>query len=415
MLFIYEVVIIFMLYVEYKYYKSYFTPFSILGCCYMTVPVLILIVGGNSQLYPMSEFNLQCTLFFLFLMWITGSIVRVLAANRKLFKSKNIIKNIKKIELLGYIFFLLYIFCIFMFMITVIRVLSVYGYSGAKNHTTGIGAHFGYIALMLTPYIVYRGVSQKRKGHYFFVLILILELILLQNKLPAIVLLLQSVYSYFMMSGRVRGKKIIKTGIFSVLAAMLLFIVVYSIKPWLIDKDTSFQAAINYSIERFFHYFFSGFISSNEYFMCPSGNTFQNGHRVAYGVFDTLKELFSENPNYVSPVIEKWVYISPISATNVGGMFSELVYQIGFFESAIYVIAVSIMVYFFYHLTCSNQIFVNTTSYLMTMTTLGFFCNFFSLFSTFEKLIYVMIFDLIIWKVKVKRTVVKMGSSCILD
>lgn len=87
----------------------------------------------------------------------------------------------------------------------------------------------------------------------------------------------------------------------------------------------------------------------------------------------------------------KWVLIAPGSGTNVGGTFSELVYQIGFLWAGVYVLGIGVMVYFVFYLSARYQIFVNTAAYLMAMTSVSFFCNFYSLFSTFEKLVYVVI------------------------
>ena len=143
--------------------------------------------------------------------------------------------------------------------------------------------------------------------------------------------------------------------------------------------------------------------------MDPAGNTFQDGWKVAFGFINTLKEFIFGKGDYVSPVIEKWVLIAPGSATNVGGMFSELVYQIGFLWAGVYVLGIGFMVYFIFYLSARYQILVNTSAYLMAMTSVSFFCNFYALFSTFEKLIYVIILDLIIWKVRARKIKIRVN------
>lgn len=413
MIIAYEIAIITMLFIEYRHFNSYLTPFSIMGCCYAAAPIIINTIGVNIGMYAMEDYNFLYTMVYLVIIWTPGFFVRCFTEKSKLFNHNRIERNIKRVEKFEIPFFLVFLFCVFMFLTTVIGVLLTYGFSGAKNHTMGIGAHFGYLALMLAPYIAYHAINRKRILYYMLIISFVLELIVLQNKLPIVVLLLQSVYYVFIMKGRVKGIKIIKTGVVVILAVMLLFVGIYSLQPWIIDRTVTMEEATSYGFKRFVHYFFSGFISSNEYYLHPAGNTYADGMRVAFGFIDTLKEAIFGSGDYVSPVIQKWVFIAPERGTNVGGIFSELVYQIGFLNAGIYVFCVGVIVYFFYNLSSKYQIFVNTTAYLMAMTSVSFFCNFFSLFSTFEKLIYVIILDFIIWKVHAKGMKVILGEKAL--
>ena len=410
MLIVYELAIITMILIEFNYFKTYFTPFSIMGCCYAVAPILINIVGKSTGMYAIKDYNLLYTMIFLIIIWIPGFVLSHCIKKNKLYNNMKIQYIRSRTDIYRLRFLLLFIVCCLIFLITVITVLKTYGFVGSKNHTDGIAAHFGYLALMIAPYIVYYAVNQKKYLYFILVGLLFFELIMLQNKLPIVVLLLQSIYFTFMMKGRVKGGKIIKIGIIVILVVMLLFIGLYAIQPWLIYKSASMEASLNYGFERFIHYFFSGFISSNEYYKTPAGNTFQDGWRVAFGFIDTLKEAIWGKGEYVSPVIEKWVLIAPGSGTNVGGTFSELVYQIGFLWAGVYVLGIGVMVYFVFYLSARYQIFVNTAAYLMAMTSVSFFCNFYSLFSTFEKLVYVVILDVFIWKVRTKKITIKIRN-----
>lgn len=410
MLVVYEFAIIVMIMIEFNYFKTYFTPFSIMGCCYAIAPILINIIGKNSGLYAIEDYNLLYTLIFLMIIWFPGIILSQCINKNKLYNNVRIQYINSRVDIYRLKLVSLYIVCIGIFLITVITVLKRYGFVGSKNHTDGIAAHFGYLALMIAPYIVYYALNKKKYLYLVLVGVLFFELIMLQNKLPIVVLLLQTIYFIFMMQGRAKGGKIIKIGVIVVLIVMLLFVGLYSIQPWLIYKNATMQDSLSYGFERFIHYFFSGFISSNEYYKLPAGNTFQDGWRVAFGFIDTLKEAIFGNGDYVSPVIEKWVLIAPGSGTNVGGTFSELVYQIGFLWAGVYVFGIGVMVYGIFYLSARYQIFVNTAAYLMAMTSVSFFCNFYSLFSTFEKLIYVIILDLIIWKVQARKRTIKING-----
>lgn len=87
-----------------------------------------------------------------------------------------------------------------------------------------------------------------------------------------------------------------------------------------------------------------------------------------------------------STIIEKWVLIAPGSGTNVGGTFSELVYQIGFLWAGVYVLGIGVMVYFVFYLSARYQIFVNTAAYLMAMTSVSFFAIFIRFFQHLKSL-----------------------------
>ena len=297
---VYEVVIMIMILIEFNYFKTYFSPFSIMGCCYAIAPILINIIGKNIGMYTIKDYNLLYTMIFLIIFWIPGIILSQCTKKKRLYNNNRIRYICSRVDVYRLKLLTLFIVCILFFLITVITVLRTYGFAGSKNHTDGVAAHFGYLALMLAPYIVYYAVNQKKYLYFVLIGLLFFELIMLQNKLPIVILLLQSIYFIFMMKGRARGKKIIKIGLIVVLIVMLLFIGLYSIQPWLILKNASMQDSLNYGFERFIHYFFSGFISSNEYYMDPAGNTFQDGWKVAFGFINTLKEFIFGKGDYVS-------------------------------------------------------------------------------------------------------------------
>lgn len=405
MLVIYEVMLIFMVGLEYRYYRSYITPFTIIGSIYILVPLLLKAIGKQIHMYEISDFNLLCTLIYLLILWSSNLIWIFQQKKQKYYKEYNINRYEIKIDMFEKIIFIFFLVCVIAFVSNAFHVVRVYGIANTKNHTNGLTAHMGYMALMMAPYITYTGLTKKKIVYIGSVGILGITLLVLQNKLPIIILLLQCTYFILCVKGRVKGKGIIKKAIIIAVVVVLLFILLYSVRPWLMGENTSLKSALEHGIERCIHYFFSGFISSNEYYQNPCGN--KNGMRVAFGFFDTLFQAISGNRNYIDPVITKWVLIAPGSGTNVGGLFSELVYQIGYINAGIYVWLVGTMIYMFYNLTCKWQIFVNTTCYLIAVLSISFFCNFFSLFATIEKLCYVFLLDVLIVYFKIFKVRIK--------
>lgn len=403
MLLIYELFIALLILLEFRTYKTYVAPFFILGGIYMIVPLMLYLLASTINLYPMSEYNLLCTLYFLFVLW-SPNILSVFSRHSNLYQSAGENKKyILKIENKHFLILLWFILCVILFTLNAISTVNKFGIANTKNHTMGITAHLGYMALMIAPIVFYAGIKYKRKLNLFMVFVLFIDLLVLQNKLPICILLLQCTYFSICINGSVSGAKIIEKALLIISIVMLLFIVVYAIRPYLVDKDQSLGESVKYGIERFFHYFFSGFISSNEYFASPE--TAPNGYRVAFGFWDTLYQATFGNGNYCSSPITKWVFITPSSATNVGGLFSEVVYEIGFISGTLYVFGVGCICYLFYNLNIRYHIFYNTSIYLLAVISLSFFCNFFSLFSTIEKLIYVLCLDIFIDLARTKNII----------
>lgn len=409
MIVLYEVVIIAMILIEFNYYKTIITPFSMLGTFYALVPIILLVFGSQSRLYPMTNTNYMYTAFYLFCFWCANIIFMIVFRSRTLFQPISVDRNIEKTDNLMQIFHFLYVICIIAFTAETVLVIREYGLTNTKNHTFGILAHLGYLALMIAPVAVYDGIKHHKISNLVLTGAFFVELVLLQNKLPVVILLLHATFFYLIMNGRPNNLQFIRRFVVIVLAAMLVFIAIYAIPPFLITKSATLKESLDYSFERFFHYFFSGFISSNEYYLHPQGNG-SAGYRVAFGFFDTIKEALFGNGNYMNPVIKKWVLIAPGSGTNVGGLFSEAVYQIGYFDAALYVFAVGAMVYFVYNMSSQYQTFLITNSYLLAVVSVSFFCNFFSLFSTFEKMIYAIFLDLLILYLKPKKIVIKFST-----
>ena len=69
---VYEVVIMIMILIEFNYFKTYFSPFSIMGCCYAIAPILINIIGKNIGMYTIKDYNLLYTMIFLIIFWMSG-------------------------------------------------------------------------------------------------------------------------------------------------------------------------------------------------------------------------------------------------------------------------------------------------------------------------------------------------------
>ena len=406
MILVFELGTAILLLLEFLYYKTLITPFMIIGSVYFLCIPLINLLSLRVNIYPVSNFNMFCTLIFLLLIWAANILFKAYFCQKK-FTNVEGIKRIKnKIVSYKMIFVLLFIIGVLAYSFNLIQVIARYGINDTKNHAYGMAAHMGYMSLMLAPYITFYAIHMKKKLYYSGIIMLLMVLLLFQNKLPAIVLIIQCTIFNLMLSEDILAKDVLKKGVLILLAAFFIFIIVYSLKPVLLDRSMDFGTAIQYSFERFTHYLFSGFVSSNEYYRMPSGNQYMSGTKVIFLPFITLYEELFGNKNFVDPVIQDWILIGNNSGTNVGGLLSESVYQVGYFGAAIYIFLIGFMVCFFFNLSRRYQIYVNTSAYLITLIGLGFFCNFFVLFSTLEKLVYVIFFDtIILLKFPLKRRV----------
>ncbi|MGN0383835.1 MAG: DUF6337 family protein, partial [Eubacterium sp.] len=151
---------------------------------------------------------------------------------------------------------------------------------------------------------------------------------------------------------------------------------------------------IAFSIEHFLHYLFCPFIASNEYYCMPEYNGMSTGLLTAFNAFNTLFQQFIGNRSFHDPALGVAPIVNSNGTTaNVGGLFSELVFGIGMVGAVLYVFVVGLITYFFFYQLIKKKKMIITSLYMLSLITLSFFCNFYSIFANLECFVYCMLLD----------------------
>lgn len=273
-------------------------------------------------------------------------------------------------------------------MISLLQVINRYGIYNTKSNAYGIFAHIGFISRSLLPLIIYYAIKSKKIKYIVAIIINVIALIAFKGKYHLYIPIGGFVVLTLILKKNIKIIQVVKTVCVTFLLAIILFVSVYTIIPNIIAGDTSsevMKTGIRFSTKHFFHYFFCPFIASNEYFSNPCYLGLTNGIRIVFNPYDRLLQWFIGSGDYYDPAITLWPIIDLDGNTgNVGGIFSETVFNIGYIGTVIYILAIGILVYYFWTKTVFKGKRLITTIYLVGLLMFCFFCNYFTLLPNLE-------------------------------
>lgn len=400
MIVISEVIIFLIILYEYKIYKILSTPIIILSGVYLIYIPLINIIGpmmGYNTLNDNSILMFTLFLSLMFLISIFYSKIYSLSEgergssdflSEKLISKEQVVWKIYLISLICYI-------------ISLIQTINRYGIENTKSNAFGFFAHVGFVSRCLLPIIIFY-LSVKKKPKYFIAIIAnLIALIMFQGKYHLYISIASSFVLYLTVHRNIKLKTILKTLVIVFALGYLAFVSVYTIVPNIITGDISKANMLNglaFSSKHFFYYLFSPFIASNEYFATPQYRGLDMGLKVNFNGIYRMFQFFIGDKDYFSPVIMLRPIIDNIgTSTNVGGLFSESVLNIGYLGSALYVLGVTLISYhFMLKMLLENRRIISTLT-LLGILSMSFFCNYFSLQPNLECFVYSYILDVLIF------------------
>lgn len=404
---IFELLILLIVFLDYRYYRTILTPIVILGTIYLAFSPIINLLSKFIDIFPITGLTMALTCSYLFVFFVPGIFYKYANMGKKPFEDHMFHSYKHKFEMYEDIIWMFFVFAVLCKVINLVQVIQIYGIGNTKRNEFGIFANIGYLAQILSPYIAYFGLKRKKLIYFFGLGIEFSVMILFELKGPIMITLIHMVLFYLILHQRITFKDGIKKGILLFSIGAILFISVYVFKPILSAESAEEQReAFMYAVNQFTHYFFSPFICSNTYFLTPNGNIYEVGSRVILAPFVNLYELFSGTRNFADNIIHFWPMMSSTRGANVGGIFSESVYQVGYVNAVIYIFVLSFIINYFYHRMCIKGRLVNVTAYLLTLWGLCFFGNYFASFNTFQWLIYTIIVDEVIEIVAYKKRVI---------
>lgn len=399
MIIISEILLAILVYGEYKNYRVLATPVTILGGIYFLFFIMINTFGQSLGFLKITDYTIMCFTFFIFILFLSGSGFSLYYRHEtKTAKVSRFDLN-KKLKKREKPIWYLFLFSLACYVISLLQVIQRYGINNTKSMAFGPFAHIGFLSRCLLPVIMYYFIRTRKIKYLVASIINVIALVMFQGKYHLYIPIAGFIILYLITKEKINIKKILLVVFAAFIAAMILFVSVYTIIPNIIAGETSWEVmseGIGFSLKHFFHYLFCPFICSNEYFINPIYRTLEEGIRTNFNAIDTLLQQFVGDRDFFSPVITLWPVVDNIGTTaNVGGIFSESVLNIGFPLSVIYVGMIGALVYFYTVRCLLRGKRIITTLCLSGTMMMSFFCNYFSLLPNIECLVYCIIFDLI--------------------
>ena len=344
---------------------------------------------------------------FLFVIFISDFVFKVLLSgqNRKAvgrLQTQNLEKNIT-------IFNLIFIFLLVLYLLGAVSTAARYGILNMKGKSSGLEGHASLAAIAISPMILYEFVKTKKKNYLIEVILLYVTMIVFGGKNYIFLAAVASLILIFT-DKKVNIGSIIKVGLVLVAIAILIFIMVYGVVPYLISGTTGYGTSDLYGIVlwpiiHMLYYFVAPFLCANTYFKLPVYEGMKKGLTIMFNPCVELYEQFLGNRDFPNIIMTYWAPISSGSkglqkASNVGGLFSESVFHIGFLNSILFVFVVAFFANFIIYLNKRYGVFPLSAALQTAIIVLCFFNNFYSLLTVFEMVVYAFVIEIISMLIK---------------
>jgi len=393
MLFVFDIIILLLLYIDIRLYKRIITPFSVFASVYLVLINLNnLIVTHIYGFYLVS--NQTLCILGAFLILIFG--VDILGA-KVLYKLKDRELLLQEPQKLEKFISVLYLLGCAAMSYQFVELLQQYGIHDMKGRAAGPLAHVSKICLIFTPLFLDLAFRSKNKLRICLscgVAAVVLVLMLIKGGKYHIVIQLLYIVFYFLMSRqkKISLKKLMLLGSLVVLGAFCIFIAIYFVVPILtnaLDRFRNPLSAFAFSVRTFFGNLVGPVVANNFTLANPGAADPWIPFTVPVNI---LKALLGSRP-YVNPIFEHVIYTRPGSLINVSGIVGETVYCLGFVYAALYLIAIFAVINVFYILYRKYDLYKMTCAYALCLIFLGFFANFFTTSGALLPLIYLFILE----------------------
>ena len=403
MLIIFDVIVLLMIKMDVKRYKSFFTPFSIISTIY-----LILINADNllvSHIYKYDRVNsyslsiLLLIFTILFCVSYLFSSLFVASTGKYHFSCENRLNN-NTIKFLYYVGLLSY-------FISLALCIQRFGIKNIKGNAFGIFAHLSSLSFIFAPLLIKASKSVKSK---IFTLVSIVAMFAIAFMFGGKYLIcINAIYIglFLLTSNKYKFKKLLKLAFIILICGLIVFIIIYCLIPLLRHEVNNFNDTFSFAVEHFFYYLLSPIIGNNYALshLCPDGV-----EKVFTVPLNILKAAF-RLADYVNPIYPFIFKYSSTGNTNVAGLLGESVYCLGLFFGIVYIVFCFCLIYAIYLSFRINGRYKITTNYLLAVLSFSFFGNFFTLSGIILPLIFMFVFETYIQTIGRKRVAKRISSD----
>lgn len=399
MIVFFAIIIVMFNWLQYKMYKTFLNPFTLISLVYLFLIIINNYFAVNWYgFFKVKEITMLYLLYFLFLVFLIGTLFYIFSKKSKtahldIKEYKSLILNRKKL-----ILFLFYIGLIAKY-VSLFQTIRTYGLDNLKGNAYGIFAHIGSFATILLPFILIIYLQNKFKIQHILGFVLVLTNILIFGGKYIILITMVHIIVFYALINKVPTKKIVKYGFIIVLLSFSVFIINYVLRPIIETgyyNENMILDNLKFSFKHFFYYLLSPVIAMNDYFVNILDSS--QGIPILFTVPINIFKAIFRLGNYVMPIYSETVPISYELGTNVAGLFSEAVHTGGWVIASLYVSSFFSFVYYFYLKMLNYSKNISLVSYLLGVVMFLFFCNFITVSGVFLNIIYLTFIEIILRK-----------------
>lgn len=397
---IFTLIILILVYTEYKLYRRFFTPFSIISIVYTILILLNNFIAIEMGFFKVSIESIFFTLYFLFLIFIISMCFYFFMKRKLDTQGNNVDTYINNVVYRNEkVIVVLFLIGLIGAYISLFQCIALYGLSNIKGKAFGIFAHIGNIGEVLIPYIMILYLRNKKKIQYLvFIILMFLNLFLFAGKYGIIIAFTHLTILYAMIK-KVSVLKTVKLGIVSAFFGIVMFVIVYAIRPLIIQGDfnkSMFVNSLYFALRHFMLYLVGPLVTTNFYY--NNSGRLAEGVKILFTVPINIGNALFQTGEYVNPINSNFIPVSAIYSANVGGLFAESVYCSGFFIASVYIGLFFCVVYYYYIKSRYRGEMLSLTSLLLAIVMMMFFSNFLTVSGIVLPTIYLWMIELFLKK-----------------
>lgn len=360
-----------LIFADYRLYKTFFTPFSVIASIYLALIFLTNLAAVHLDFFKVNDQSILFIMYFLILIYLVSVIFYFLFRKNEFTPRENaheyIIYNIiahKKTILTVFMIGLAAKY------ISLVQSLALYGFGHIKGKAFGVFAHIGDFGFVLTPFLLIMYFHEKKVRYLVLILMMYMNLVLFGGKYEIMIAILHLVILYAQLYD-INIRKTLKVGLITVLIGITIFVMIYAVLPSIKNKGLSLELFL-FSLQHFLYYLISPIIATNYYF----AHTGAGSPEILFTVPINILKAVTSSGNYVNPINELFIPIHKFYETNVGGLFAETMFQSNLVMATIYITGFFIIVYYFFNIARYRGKMESLGALLLAVVTMMFFSNF---------------------------------------
>ncbi len=398
MLIIFDIAMLAMLFVNFRIHKKAFTVFSIFATIYaVLINLNNLIVCHLYDFYKVADESLLMLLSIfavLFLIDVVFGLLTVKLNNKpsnqvKLTRMSSLTLDTSFNKAEYYIVTTLFFVGLAGYFASLCNSIIIYGIGNIKSTSNNQLTWLSFLAFTLAPLFIDKSWKGKMRTPSLISVGLLFAIAVIFGGKYVIMINAVYIILYFLLTKKYNFKfrKVILILTCVVSFVVLAFVVIYTIIPKLSGGET--VASIGESVKHMFVYLL-GPISGNNALL---NVRVENGTLVPFTIPINIHKMLLQSNNYIDPILPFVFEYAHGSTVNVAGIITETVCCLGVTGGVFYLVGIFVIVNCFLLLYRVYGKYKLTTSYLLSVIGMSFFCNFFTVSGVVFPLILVFFME----------------------